>query len=138
MKLLGARNIDFLTRNADFFTAKRNRTQQSLNNRGIQTASQLAADRASIDAGNAKAQALWASNRIGETTGIQNTVIHEGPTSMYSSMKASQSQNPGTFNPGIKATGAPVPFSPTEQSAMTGAFGMPADGSYDRTMDTMV
>ena len=45
---------------------------------------------------------------------------------------------PRTFNPGIKATGAPVPFSPKAQAAMTGAFGMPADGSYDRTMGTMV
>jgi len=45
---------------------------------------------------------------------------------------------PRTFNPGVKTTGAPVPFSPKAQSAITGAFGMPADGSYDRTMGTMV
>ena len=63
-----------------------------------QTREQLLADRASINAGNAKAQALWASNRTGETTGIQNTVIHEGPTSMYSSMKARQSQNTRTMS----------------------------------------
>ncbi len=45
---------------------------------------------------------------------------------------------PRTFNPGIKDTGARVPFSPKAQSAMTGAFGMPAEGSYDRTIGTMV
>lgn len=83
---------------ASGMVAQGNRNQQFLNNRGIQTASQLAADRASIDAGNARARALWASNRTGETTGIQNTVIHEGPTSMYSSMKARQSQNPRTMS----------------------------------------
>ena len=45
---------------------------------------------------------------------------------------------PRSFNPGIKATGAPVPFSPKAQSAMMGAFGTPTDGSYDRTIGTMV
>jgi hypothetical protein len=41
---------------------------------------------------------------------------------------------PVTYNPGIKATGAPVSFNPKSQAAMTGMFGMPADGTYDRTL----
>lgn len=39
-----------------------------------------------------------------------------------------------TYNPGIKPTGAPVPFNPKMQSTMTGVFGMPTNGSYDRVM----
>lgn len=39
-----------------------------------------------------------------------------------------------TFNPGVKQTGAPVPFSPQAQNNMTGMFGNPVNGSYDRSM----
>ena len=39
-----------------------------------------------------------------------------------------------TFNPGVKTTGAPVPFSPKAQNNMTGMFGNPVQGSYDRSM----
>jgi hypothetical protein len=45
-------------------------------------------------------------------------------------------QQATTFNPGIKATGAPVSFSPRAQSTMTGVFGTPMAGKYDRTMGT--
>jgi hypothetical protein len=41
-----------------------------------------------------------------------------------------------TFNPGIKQTGAPVPFSPKAQANMTGVFGNPIEGAYDRSMGT--
>ena len=41
---------------------------------------------------------------------------------------------PRTFNPGVKPSGAPVNFNPKTQSTMTGVFGMPTDGSYDRVM----
>jgi hypothetical protein len=41
---------------------------------------------------------------------------------------------PRTFNPGVKPSGAPVNFNPKMQSTMTGMFGMPTDGSYDRMM----
>ena len=41
---------------------------------------------------------------------------------------------PRTYNPGIKPSGAPVSFNPKMQSTMTGVFGMPTDGSYDRVM----
>jgi hypothetical protein len=41
---------------------------------------------------------------------------------------------PRTFNPGVKPSGAPVNFNPKTQSTMTGVFGMPTDGSYDRMM----
>lgn len=43
---------------------------------------------------------------------------------------------PTTFNPGVKQTGAPVPFSPQAQNNMTGMFGNPVEGSYDRSMGT--
>jgi hypothetical protein len=42
------------------------------------------------------------------------------------------------YNPGIKPSGAPVNFNPKEQANMTGMFGMPSDGSYDRTMNTVI
>jgi hypothetical protein len=41
---------------------------------------------------------------------------------------------PRTFNPGVKPSGASVNFNPKTQSTMTGVFGMPTDGSYDRVM----
>ena len=41
---------------------------------------------------------------------------------------------PRTYNPGIKPTGAPVNFNPKAQANMTGMFGMPAQGTYDRTL----
>lgn len=41
-----------------------------------------------------------------------------------------------TFNPGIKATGAPVTFSPKSQATMNGIFGTPMQGRYDRVMGT--
>lgn len=52
--------------------------------------------------------------------------------------RAATGFSPGmaTFNPGVKATGAPVSFSPAAQSIMTSAFGVPMQDSYDRTMDT--
>lgn len=34
----------------------------------------------------------------------------------------------------VKPTGAPVPFSPKAQNNMTGVFGNPIEGSYDRSM----
>jgi len=34
----------------------------------------------------------------------------------------------------VKPTGAPVPFSPKAQTNMTGVFGNPMEGSYDRSM----
>ncbi len=34
----------------------------------------------------------------------------------------------------VKPTGAPVPFSPKAQTNMTGMFGNPVQGSYDRSM----
>jgi hypothetical protein len=43
-------------------------------------------------------------------------------------------QQATTFNPGIKQTGAPVTFSPRSQATMTGVFGAPMYGKYDRTM----
>ena len=43
---------------------------------------------------------------------------------------------PTKINPGIKQTGAPVPFSPKAQSNMTGMFGNPIEGAYDRSMGT--
>jgi hypothetical protein len=43
---------------------------------------------------------------------------------------------PRPYNPGIKATGAPVNFNPKAQASMTGMFGMPNEGSYDRTLST--
>ena len=45
---------------------------------------------------------------------------------------------PRTYNPGIKPTGAPVNFNPKAQATMTGMFGMPTDGSYDRAMNAPV
>ena len=39
-----------------------------------------------------------------------------------------------TFNPGIKPSGAPVNFNPKAQATMTSAFGMPTEGTYDRTL----
>lgn len=41
---------------------------------------------------------------------------------------------PTTINPGVKQSGAPVPFSPQSQNNMTGIFGNPVAGSYDRSM----
>lgn len=41
---------------------------------------------------------------------------------------------PRPYNPGIKPTGAPVNFNPKAQANMTGMFGMPAQGTYDRTL----
>ena len=38
------------------------------------------------------------------------------------------------YNPGIKPSGAPVNFNPRAQANMTGMFGMPAQGTYDRTL----
>ena len=35
-------------------------------------------------------------------------------------------------NPGIKPSGAPVPFSPKSQNTITSAFGNPIANSYDR------
>ena len=37
-------------------------------------------------------------------------------------------------NPGIKQSGAPVPFSPKAQTNITGMFGTPMSNSYDRSM----
>lgn len=34
----------------------------------------------------------------------------------------------------VKPTGAPIPFSPKAQTNMTGVFGNPMEGSYDRSM----
>lgn len=41
---------------------------------------------------------------------------------------------PATFNPAIKASGAPVNFSPKSISTMNSAFGMPIQNSFDRAM----
>jgi hypothetical protein len=38
------------------------------------------------------------------------------------------------FNPGIKPSGAPVNFNPKAQANITGMFGMPSDGTYDRSL----
>jgi len=43
---------------------------------------------------------------------------------------------PRTTNPGIKPTGAAVPFSPNNQKTMTSMFGNPITSSYDRAMNT--
>jgi hypothetical protein len=37
-------------------------------------------------------------------------------------------------NPGIKQSGAPVPFSPQAQTTMSGVFGNPITNSYDRSI----
>lgn len=42
------------------------------------------------------------------------------------------------YNPGIKPSGAPVNFNPKAQANMTGMFGMPSTGTYDRTMNTVI
>jgi hypothetical protein len=39
-----------------------------------------------------------------------------------------------SVNPGIKQSGAPVPFSPQAQNNITGVFGNPMSNSYDRSM----
>lgn len=39
-------------------------------------------------------------------------------------------------NPYIKDSGAPVNFNPRSQQAITGAFGMPIAGAYDRSLAT--
>jgi hypothetical protein len=38
------------------------------------------------------------------------------------------------YNPGIKPSGAPVNFNPKAQASMTGMFGMPEEGTYDRAL----
>jgi hypothetical protein len=38
------------------------------------------------------------------------------------------------YNPGIKPSGAPVNFNPKAQANMTGMFGMPSEGTYDRSL----
>ena len=43
-------------------------------------------------------------------------------------------QAAGGYNPGLKASGAPVPFSPASQMTMNGLFGMPLENMYDRAM----
>jgi len=42
--------------------------------------------------------------------------------------------DPRLFNPGVKTTGAPVPFSPGDQQSMINMYGMPMQGSFDRSM----
>ena len=82
------------------------------------------------------------NSKLGSTPPNPRTLPSEvGTTDMSLTGKPVQQppmvSEPMTFNPGIKASGAPVPFSPKAQVAMTGAFGMPTEGSYDRTIDTM-
>jgi hypothetical protein len=43
-------------------------------------------------------------------------------------------QAAGGYNPGFKASGAPMPFSPASQMTMNGMFGMPLENMYDRAM----
>lgn len=45
--------------------------------------------------------------------------------------------NPGIFNPGIKTTGAQVPFSPGDQQSMINMYGVPMQGSFDRMVSPM-
>ena len=49
---------------------------------------------------------------------------------------ASATADPRLFNPGIKPTGAPVPFTPGAQQSMVNMYGAPAEGSFDRQMST--
>lgn len=46
----------------------------------------------------------------------------------------STSADPRLFNPGIKTTGAPVPFSPGDQQSMVNMYGTPMQDSFDRSM----
>jgi hypothetical protein len=46
------------------------------------------------------------------------------------------SGDPRLFNPGIKQTGAPVPFSPGDQQSMINMYGAPMQGSFDRQIFT--
>jgi len=39
-----------------------------------------------------------------------------------------------TYNPGVKPSGAPVPFNPAAQANMTDMFGMPMNRSYNRAV----
>jgi len=47
---------------------------------------------------------------------------------------ASTMAGPRLFNPGVKATGAPVTFSPGDQQSMINMYGAPMQGSFDRSM----
>jgi hypothetical protein len=40
------------------------------------------------------------------------------------------------YNPLVKPSGAPMPFSPVAQNTMTSAFGMPMENLYDKAMST--
>lgn len=55
-------------------------------------------------------------------------------TDMSSPITPITPPTPKTFNPGIKPTGAPVTFNPSAQATMTGAFGVPMEGTYDRAI----
>lgn len=44
--------------------------------------------------------------------------------------------DPRMYNPGVKNSGAPVPFNPAVQEAMINMFGAPMEGSFDRRMST--
>jgi hypothetical protein len=46
----------------------------------------------------------------------------------------STTADPRLFNPGVKATGAPVQFSPGDQQSMINMYGAPMQGSFDRSM----
>jgi hypothetical protein len=64
-------------------------------------------------------------------SGDTSTVGLTGDTSPTAPMTSAPRT---TYNPGIKPTGAPVNFNPKAQANMTGMFGMPSDGMYDRTL----
>jgi hypothetical protein len=61
--------------------------------------------------------------------GVTNTQALTQPTSNF--------LDPGIFNPGIKATGAQVPFSPGDQQSMINMYGAPMQGSFDRMVSPM-
>jgi hypothetical protein len=58
--------------------------------------------------------------------GVTNTQVPVQPVSA--------SADPRLFNPGVKPTGAPVPFTPGAQQSMVNMYGAPMQGSFDRQM----
>ena len=60
--------------------------------------------------------------------GVTNTQTPMQPTTA--------AVDPRLFNPGVKQTGAPVPFSPVDQQSMINMYGAPMQGSFDRQMAT--
>jgi hypothetical protein len=73
---------------------------------------------------------------IKNTGDMTNATVKIAPTKPTVNVPLTGQVDPRMYNPGVKPSGAPVPFNTSAQQAMVNMYGSPVEGSFDRRMAT--